>query len=359
MGSKNLKVQDNHDSDFESEDEVTGFKNVLAVKPKTQSKSVSRSDGNDDDDDEEEEVGEEEEEEDDDDDEEDIENDVEKFKDLHNRPESKHLQADSGEEENNIHDSEENTEFHDENLNSSLEKVHRGKDKSKSKKLKNLSAKELEKEQKRIKRTGVCYISQIPPYMKPQKLRSILTRFGPVDRLFLKPEDPSAYHKRVKYGGNKKKKFTEGWIEFVSKKDAKLCAATLNGNKLGGKKTSYYYDDVMNIKYLKGFKWLDLTQQMAQENEARQARLALEISQQNKFNKTFVNNVEKAKLISNIQKKRGTSSEGSSKGEGVEEELRRNFKQRKVTSIRSDADAELKKGAAPNEKLNQVLSKVL
>ncbi|CAK9441636.1 uncharacterized protein LODBEIA_P55040 [Lodderomyces beijingensis] len=224
-------------------------------------------------------------------------------------------------------------------------------------KLKKLSPGELAKEQARIKRTGVCYLSKIPPYMKPQKLRSILTRFGAVDRLFLKPEDATAYHRRVKYGGNKKKKYTEGWIEFVNKSDAKLCAATLNGNKLGGKKTSYYYDDVINIKYLKGgFKWHDLTQQIARENEVRQARLALELSQQNKFNKAFVNNVEKSKMIGHIQKKRGKTSEDGGAEDG---ELRRNFKQRKVNSSRSDANHEVKGKATPNDKLNSVLSKVL
>ena len=103
-----------------------------------------------------------------------------------------------------------------------------------SKKLKNLTPQQLEEEQKKIKKTGVCYLSRIPPYMKPAKLRNILTRFGKIDRLFLKPEDTAVHQKRVKYGGNKKKNFTEGWVEFVKKKDAKLCEATMNGQIIGG-----------------------------------------------------------------------------------------------------------------------------
>ncbi|KAI5956301.1 ESF2 [Candida jiufengensis] len=229
-----------------------------------------------------------------------------------------------------------------------------------NKKLKKLTTKELEKEKKRIKKTGVCYLSKIPPYMKPSKLRSILTRFGKIDRLFLKPEDSSVYHKRVKYGGNKKKKFTEGWIEFVNKYDAKLCASTLNGSKLGGKKGSYYYDDIINIKYLKNFKWMDLTQQISKENEIRESKLALEISQQNKYNKAFINNVEQAKLIKNIQKKRKSNDE---KEEGHnnqdDNELRRSFKQRKVESKRSEAPEEIKTKSTSKSKLSSVLSKVL
>ena len=124
----------------------------------------------------------------------------------------------------------------------------------------------------------------------------------------------------------------------------------MNGNKLGGKKTSYYYDDIINIKYLLGFKWLDLTQQIAKENEVRQAKLALELSQQQKLNKAFVSNVEKSKMISNIQKKRKTT--------GEDEPIRRDFKQRKVATSRSDAKEELKVKSKPNEKLNDILSRV-
>ncbi|KAG7662557.1 ESF2 [[Candida] subhashii] len=226
-----------------------------------------------------------------------------------------------------------------------------------NKKLKKLTSEELEKEQKRIKRTGVCYLSRIPPYMKPSKLRSVLSRFGAIDRLFLKPEDSAIYHKRVKYGGNKKKNFTEGWVEFVNKKDAKLCASTLNGNKLGGKKTSYYYDDIINIKYLSGFKWLDLTQQIAKENEVRQAKLALELSHQQKLNKSFINNVEKSKMITNIQKKRKQKSD-SKNDNPAEDEIRRNFKQRRVTSTRSEASEQLKEKARPDDKLSSILSNV-
>ncbi|ODV82257.1 Pre-rRNA-processing protein ESF2 [Suhomyces tanzawaensis NRRL Y-17324] len=227
----------------------------------------------------------------------------------------------------------------------------------KEKKVKKLTLEQLEKEQKRIKKTGVCYFSSLPPYMKPAKLRSVLSRFGKIDRLFLKPEETAIYHKRVKYGGNKKKNFTEGWVEFVNKKDAKLCASTLNANKLGGKKTSYYYDDIMNIKYLSGFKWFDLTLQIAKENEIRQAKLALEISQQQKLNKNFINNVEKSKMISGIQRKR-KEREQQGHEQAHEEGIRRSFKQRKVTSTRADLKDELKEKSVPNQKLSGVLSQV-
>jgi ESF2/ABP1 family protein len=226
--------------------------------------------------------------------------------------------------------------------------------------LKKLTPEQLAKEQKKIKKTGVCYLSKIPPYMKPAKLRSVLSRFGKIDRLFLKPEDNSTYTKRVKYGGNKKKNYTAGWVEFINKKDAKLCAGTLNGNKLGGKKSSYYYDDIINIKYLSAFKWFDLTQQIAKENEIRQAKLSMELSQQQKLNKSFINNVEKSKMINNMQNKRKARQAelGADNSNKEESDIRRNLKQRKLASTRADAEDELKHKSKPNEKLNDVLSKV-
>lgn len=220
--------------------------------------------------------------------------------------------------------------------------------KTRAKKLKKLTPEQLAKEQKKIKKTGVCYLSTIPPYMKPVKLRSVLSKFGKLDRIFLKPEDASSYQKRVKYGGNKKKRFTEGWVEFVKKADAKLCAQTMNGNILGGKKSSYYHDDIINIKYLPGFKWFDLTQQISKENEIRQAKLSLEISQQARLDKSFVNNVEKSKYISRKRKAAG--------GDAEEPLHKRQFDQREVASKRADAALELKEKSLAN--LDNVLSKV-
>lgn len=261
-------------------------------------------------------------------------------------------EGDEGEEEEEKEEEKEDDDNDEDDNDEDDGKNDITKVKSKrSKKLKQLTPEQLAKEQKRIKKTGVCYLSKIPPYMKPSKLRSVLSRFGELDRIFLKPEDSTTYKKRVKYGGNKKKNYTEGWVEFLNKKDAKLCCATLNGNKLGGKKTSYYYDDIINMKYLPKFKWFDLTQQISKEHEVRQAKLTMELSQQQKMNKSFINNLENSKMIQNMQKKRKQSNASDSTPE-----MRRNFKQRNIASNRADAKEDIKD--KPNDSLNDVLSKV-
>jgi ESF2/ABP1 family protein len=97
-----------------------------------------------------------------------------------------------------------------------------------------LTKKNLVDTEAAIKKSGVVYISRIPPYMNPGKLRSLLEPYGKINRLFLSPEDPAARTRRIKSGGNKKRNFTEGWVEFVRKKDAKKACELLNVSlKLG------------------------------------------------------------------------------------------------------------------------------
>lgn len=46
------------------------------------------------------------------------------------------------------------------------------------------------------------------------------------------------------------KSFTEGWIEFESKKVAKYVASSLNNTQISTRKKSKFYDVIWNIKYL-------------------------------------------------------------------------------------------------------------
>lgn len=160
--------------------------------------------------------------------------------------------------------------------------------------------------EKAARKSGVVYISRVPPFMKPHTLKHYLEQHAPkgLGRVFLTPEDHSRYLQRKKSGGNKKKSFTDGWVEFVSKTDAKNAAAILNGNIIGGKKGNYYHDDLWNLKYLKGFKWSHLTEQIAAENAEREARMREEIRRTRKENKAFVEDIERGKALEGMDNKR-------------------------------------------------------
>ncbi|KAK0715587.1 hypothetical protein B0H67DRAFT_514742 [Lasiosphaeris hirsuta] len=166
-----------------------------------------------------------------------------------------------------------------------------------------LTKKNLVATEAAIKKSGVVYISRVPPYMNPAKMRSLLEPYGKINRLFLAPEDPAARTRRMKSGGNKKRSFTEGWVEFVRKKDAKKACELLNAHTIGGKKGTYYRDDMWNLLYLSGFKWQNLTEQIAAENAERASRMRAEISKTTKENKEFVRNIDRAKMLDGMHAK--------------------------------------------------------
>ncbi|CAG8961571.1 hypothetical protein HYFRA_00006105 [Hymenoscyphus fraxineus] len=216
-----------------------------------------------------------------------------------------------------------------------------------------------------LKRSGVVYLSRIPPFMKPTKLRSLLEPYGKINRIFMTPEDPSSHARRVKNGGNKKRSFTDGWVEFVNKKNAKQACELLNAQIIGGKKGSYYHDDVWNLLYLKGFKWNNLTEQIAAENAERASRMRAEISKTTKENKEFVQNVERAKMLEGMEakkaaKKRGDENDTPVEAKEVKEsavgakkkggERPRHFKQTQVATKR--------KSEEQPEQVKRVLSKI-
>ena len=105
-----------------------------------------------------------------------------------------------------------------------------------------------------LSKRGVIYVSRIPPFMKPNKMRVIFEEYGEVTRLYLAEEDAEQRRKRKELGGNASKQFKEGWVEYSDKKVAKRVADSLNNTIIGGKKGSFYHDDIWNLKYLKGFK---------------------------------------------------------------------------------------------------------
>ena len=133
----------------------------------------------------------------------------------------------------------------------------------------------MERRRKRRK-PGIVYLSCIPPGWNVSQTTMFFTQFGQVGRVFLQPgkmwEDmtsncdrrmtralslfpPANKDKSSKgHGGlNKDKRvlrFTEGWVEFMSKRLAKEVAQRVNNTPVGGNKRSKAHDALWNIKYL-------------------------------------------------------------------------------------------------------------
>ncbi|KAI9024907.1 hypothetical protein CLU79DRAFT_745378 [Phycomyces nitens] len=227
----------------------------------------------------------------------------------------------------------------------------------KKKKIKPLTPEELEKFEKEQKKMGVCYLPRIPPFMKPMRVKALLSEYAEIGRIYLQPEDPKITARRKKYGKNRRTNYVEGWVEFKDKKRAKTLSTYLNMKQIGGKRKSHYYHDVWNIKYLPKFKWTHLTEQIAYERQAREQRLRAEIAQANRENKTYIQNVERSKMHKSIEEKKRKRGDDDSEKTEV---LRRSFKQRELVEREGDTSAKaFKTGKAAMDRVDDTMKSVL
>ncbi len=189
-------------------------------------------------------------------------------------------------------------------------------------------------------KTGIVYISRIPPMMGPQEIRNYLSPFGEITRVYLTPVDKT-FGRAKKSAPQQKKRgmFIDGWIEFRSKKSAKNAALALNGTTVGGKRTSKYFGELWSIKYLSKFKWQHLTEQIAHEKAVRDQKMQAEISQAKREASFYLKQAEKAETIAKIEAKRAAkrlNEESSTDQAAVLESIRKRFRQRKPISNKSE-----------------------
>jgi len=187
--------------------------------------------------------------------------------------------------------------------------------------VKPLSKAKLQKHLAAAENTGVVYLSHIPPFLKPNKLRDLLSGMGTeVLRVYLAPEDTKARAGRLRAGGNKKKKFTEGWVEFDDKRRAKRIASTLNNTPIGGLNRGFYTHDLWNVKYLHKFKWSHLTYKIAYESRVRRDKMQAELSHAKKESSFYLQKVEQAKAIDAMEERKRTrqTAQGGSTTESRE-----------------------------------------
>ena len=90
------------------------------------------------------------------------------------------------------------------------------------------------------------------------------------------------------------RQFTEGWVEFESKRDAKQIAVQLNNSPIATRKSSKFYDILWSLKYLPRFKWVHLSERLTYEKAAQKQRMQAEVSQARKEATFFQENLDKS-----------------------------------------------------------------
>ena len=176
--------------------------------------------------------------------------------------------------------------------------------------VKPLTKKKLEKHLAAAENRGVLYFSRLPPFLKPNKLRNLLEGYGTeVLRIYLAPEDAKSRAGRLRAGGNKKKSYSEGWVEFDNKRRAKRIASTLNNTAIGGGNRGFYAHDLWNVKYLHKFKWNHLTEKIAYEARVKQDKMRAELNQAKKETSFYLQKVEQAKAIDAMEERKRKRAE--------------------------------------------------
>ncbi|CAF1114327.1 unnamed protein product [Adineta steineri] len=145
---------------------------------------------------------------------------------------------------------------------------------------------------------GVLYLSRIPNKMNVTIIRQYFDQYGQTGRIFLQLSKDEGKTKRERGA-----KYSEGWIEFKSKRDAKLIAKQLNNQQVGGRRRTPWYDEIWNIKYLSKFRWTHLHERFQYENEVRKKRLRQEVLQAKREANLYIENVEKGRKLRKLEKK--------------------------------------------------------
>ncbi|CAD6585513.1 MAG: RNA-binding ATPase activator esf2 [Tremellales sp. Tagirdzhanova-0007] len=208
-------------------------------------------------------------------------------------------------------------------------------------------------EKKRKKRStltsGIVYISRVPPGMTPQKIRHLMERWGEVGKVYAQrrdaPTDSSSKPDKVRLK-HAAANYTEAWVEFLDKSVAKMVALMLNAEVIGGRKGNRWRDDIWTMKYLSGFKWEMLGEQVAYERQAHQSRLRTEIARSRNEQGEYLRNVELARVLEKRKVKKAAADGNQTSvasavttKAGTEGVVKKGYKQRQAVEKARESEA--------------------
>lgn len=108
---------------------------------------------------------------------------------------------------------------------------------------------------------------------------------------------------------NKKHKnvtFTEGWVEFEKKKVAKWVVQNINNAPISTKKGSKFCDILWSLKYLRGFKWIHLSERLTYERAVHHQKLQIATSKARKEANFFQSNLDRSEKLKKKKKSKAT-----------------------------------------------------
>lgn len=169
---------------------------------------------------------------------------------------------------------------------------------------------------KEMNRRGIVYVSRIPFGMQPFHLRHLFQQHAkhPILRVHCDLESPEETARRKARGGNAKKQYKEGWVEFESKKDAIYVVQICNGKPCSYNRNNRFHNQMWTMKYLKHYKWYHLTEELRMKNRVREKKLRTRVDQARREANEYLENAEKSRYKGK-KKKGNRTNEASAKKE--------------------------------------------
>lgn len=109
--------------------------------------------------------------------------DQEDLDDDDNDDDDQDLEEESGSDSDDMTEQQQDEDGNDNPLADDTDKKKRKKTK-----LKPMTVAEMEELELANKKSGVCYLSRVPPFMTPKKVRLLLSKYADLGKLYLAPE---------------------------------------------------------------------------------------------------------------------------------------------------------------------------
>ncbi|VDM32301.1 unnamed protein product [Hydatigera taeniaeformis] len=141
--------------------------------------------------------------------------------------------------------------------------------------------------------SGIVYFSSIPTGMNVAMLTQELRHFGPINRVYLVPKRTSR--------DKAQRQYSEGWVEFIKRKNARNAARALNCLEVPGGKRKPWFGELWNVRFLPKVTWNELFAIERQNAERRRIQKDRDIITAKKQARLFKNSMVSYKLEARLR----------------------------------------------------------
>lgn len=156
-------------------------------------------------------------------------------------------------------------------------------------------------------RRGVIHFANIPVGWTRANVIRYFEEFGEVTRVFLKKKESSGVASARK---RQRVLFSEGWIEFRKRKDARRVALLLDGQEVKGGKCGRSSGTRMMLSYMRGFEFGSLYEEVMEGRRSREARLQAQYARLRKESQLYMDLLEGKHQQNQLKKRIALKKEG-------------------------------------------------